>query len=65
MIPSRAKLRGSAELLTRFGIPLAIAGLSVVFLVVPALRWGLVVTLPLVLIALVDFFQHSLISIYH
>ncbi len=59
MIPSRAKLRGSAELLTRFGIPLAIAGLSVVFLVVPALRWGLVVTLPLVLIALVDFFQRK------
>lgn len=59
MIPSRAKLRGSAELLTRFGIPLAIAGLSIVFMVVPALRWGLAVTLPLVLIALVDFFQRK------
>ena len=52
---NRARWRWSANTVTRFGLPLALVALSVVF----ALWWwwGLIVTLPLVAIAVWDFFQ--------
>lgn len=59
MIPSKAKWRDSAELLTRFGVPLALLALSTLFATIPALRWGLIVSLPLLLIAIWDFFQRK------
>ena len=64
MIPNKAKLRGSAELATRFGILLFLLLVSALLIVAPWawMRWGLVVTLPLLGLAVWDFFQrkHSL-----
>ncbi|MHA6318536.1 FMN-binding glutamate synthase family protein [Altererythrobacter sp. CAU 1778] len=62
MIHNRAKWRDSAALAVRFGIPLALLAISVLFLAISWLRWGLIVTLPLLAIAVWDFFQrkHSL-----
>lgn len=59
MIPNRAKLHASGELLPRFGLPLALIALTGFFAWYPALRWGLVVTAPLLAIALIDFFQRK------
>ena len=54
-----AALRGSSELIMRFGLPVVLGLLSLLFLLVPWLRWGLIVTLPLLVIALWDFFQQD------
>lgn len=59
MIPNKAKWRDSAELLTRFGVPLALLVLSLIFAIFPMFRWGLIVSLPLLLIAAWDFFQRK------
>lgn len=59
MIPNKAKWRDSAELLVRFGIPISLLALSLLFVTTGWLRWGLVVTLPLLLIAIWDFFQRK------
>ena len=52
-----AALRGSSELLMRFGLPLTLFLLSLLFVSTPWLRWGLIVTLPLLAVAAWDFFQ--------
>ncbi|WP_126174711.1 FMN-binding glutamate synthase family protein [Tsuneonella rigui] len=54
---NRARWRWSANTATRFGLPAALLALSIVF----ALwwRWGLILTLPLLAIALWDFFQRK------
>ena len=56
---NRANLRESSELLMRFGPTAVVALLCAVFLLVEPLRWGLVVTVPLLLLALYDFFQRQ------
>ena len=56
---NKAGLRPSSELFMRFGIPLTLLLLSVLFLQVPWLWWGLIVTLPLLALALWDFFQRK------
>ena len=64
MIPAKAKWRGSGDLLARYGIPLALFALTAVFALAPGgwLKWGMLVTLPLLVIAIYDFLQrkHSL-----
>ncbi|MBL4859050.1 MAG: FMN-binding glutamate synthase family protein [Erythrobacter sp.] len=59
MIPNKAKWRDSAELLVRFGVPISLLALSLLFVSTGWLRWALVVTLPLLLIAIWDFFQRK------
>lgn len=59
MIPNKAKWRDSAELLVRFGVPISLLALSLLFVSTGWLRWALVVTLPLLLIAVWDFFQRK------
>ena len=54
---NRASLRGSSELLMRFGLPLTLALLALLFVVVPKLRWGLIAVLPLLAVAVWDFVQ--------
>ena len=49
---NRANLRESSELLMRFGPTAVVALLCAVFLLVEPLRWGLVVTVPLLLLAM-------------
>tara|TARA_Y100000817_G_scaffold252647_1_gene205307 strand:- start:723 stop:2339 length:1617 start_codon:yes stop_codon:yes gene_type:complete len=56
---NRANLRESSELLMRFGPTAVVALLCAVFLLVEPLRWGLVATVPLLLLALYDFFQRQ------
>ena len=59
MIANKAKWRDSAELAVRFGVPLALLALTLLFILLPWnwMKWGLVVTVPLLLVALWDFFQ--------
>ena len=59
MIANKAKWRDSAEVAVRFGVPLALLALTLLFILLPWnwMKWGLVVTVPLLLIALWDFFQ--------
>ena len=45
------------EITMRFGAPIALLALSILFAVTPWLRWGLIATLPLLAVALYDFFQ--------
>lgn len=61
MIPNKAKWRDAAELAVRYGIPVALLILSVLFWIAPWgwLKWGLVLTLPLFGIAVWDFFQRK------
>jgi len=59
LIHNRADWRDSAELFTRFVLPLVLLALSALFAWVGWLRWGLLVTLPLLAIALWDFFQRK------
>ena len=54
---NRARLRESSELFMRFGPTLVVAIVTILFAWVPWLRWGLVFTLPLLLLAGYDFFQ--------
>ena len=54
---NRARLRESSELFMRFGPTLVVALATALFAWVPWLRWGLVLTLPLLLLAGYDFFQ--------
>ncbi|WP_375290606.1 FMN-binding glutamate synthase family protein [Qipengyuania sp.] len=54
---NKAALRPSSELFMRFGIPVTLILISAIFALVPWLRPGLVITVPLVLVALWDFFQ--------
>ena len=64
MIPAKAKWRGSGELLARYGVPLALFALTAVFALAPWgwMKWGMLVTIPLLAIAVYDFLQrkHSL-----
>ena len=59
MIANKAKWGDSAELAVRFGVPLALLVLTLLFILSPWdwMKWGLVVTVPLLLVALWDFFQ--------
>ena len=52
-----AALRGSSELFMRFGLPLVLGLLTLLFLLLPWLRWGLVATGPLLAVAAWDFIQ--------
>ena len=54
---NRASWRSSADLYTRFAVPLVLLVLSAVALAWPPVRWLAVVTVPLLLIAVWDFFQ--------
>jgi glutamate synthase domain-containing protein 2 len=54
---NRASLRGSSELFMRFGVPLTLLLLAVLFALVQRLHWALVVVIPLLGIAAWDFFQ--------
>jgi glutamate synthase domain-containing protein 2 len=54
---NRARWRWSANVATRFALPAALLALSVVFALWWA--WGLIATLPLMIIAAVDFFQNE------
>ena len=59
---NRARWRWSAELVARFALPIALVLLSALFAWWEPMRWGLIVTLPLLVLAAMDFFQdnHSL-----
>lgn len=59
MIPNRAKWRDSAELLTRFGVPLSLVALTILFAAVSWLRWGLALSVPMLITAIWDFFQRK------
>lgn len=54
---NRAAVRGSSELLMRFGLPLTLTLLGILFAIVPQARWGLVIVLPLLAVAAWDFVQ--------
>lgn len=54
---NRASLRESSELFMRFGLPLTLALLAVLFAAVPKLHWGLLFVVPLLAVALWDFIQ--------
>ncbi|MEC7400262.1 MAG: FMN-binding glutamate synthase family protein, partial [Pseudomonadota bacterium] len=57
-----AKLRPSSELFMRFGPTLVVVLMVALSLTVPAWRWGLALSLPLLALAIYDFAQrrHSL-----
>jgi glutamate synthase domain-containing protein 2 len=55
---NRAPLRFSGKVAGRFAAPVVLLLLSALFAAWPPLRWGLVATLPLLALALWDFFQH-------
>lgn len=59
MIPNKAKWGNSGELLVRFGVPIGLLALSILFAAVEWLRWGLILTAPLLLVAVWDFFQRK------
>ncbi len=52
-----AQMRESSELFMRYGPTLVVVLLTVLFAIVEPLRWGLVFTLPLIGLAIYDFFQ--------
>ena len=54
---NKAHIRSSSELFMRFGPTLVVALLTALFITVDWLRWGLVFTVPLLLLAVYDFFQ--------
>lgn len=54
---NKAKMRGSAGLLMRYGLAVAVLVLTIIAAAIPGLRWGLLVTLPLLAIVVYDFFQ--------
>jgi glutamate synthase domain-containing protein 2 len=56
---NRAHLRESSELFMRFGPTAVVVLLTALFGIVDTLRWGLVITLPLLLLATYDFFQRK------
>ena len=56
---NRAHLRESSELFMRFGPTAVVVLLTALFGIVDTLRWGLVITLPLLLLAAYDFFQRK------
>lgn len=56
---NRAHLRESSELFMRFGPTAVVVLLTALFGLVDTLRWGLVITLPLLLLAAYDFFQRK------
>ena len=56
---NRAHWRSSSNVVVRFGPPLALVALSVLFALWEPARWGLVLTLPLAAIAVWDFFQRD------
>ncbi len=56
---NRAHLRESSELFMRFGPTAVVVLLTALFGIVDTLRWGLVITLPLLLLAAYDFFQRQ------
>ena len=56
---NRAQLRESSELFMRFGPTLVVVLLTALFGLVEPLRWGLVFTVPLLLLAVYDFFQRE------
>jgi len=55
---NRASTRESSELFMRFGPTLVVVLVTALCILVDALRWGLVFTLPLLGIAVYDFLQH-------
>lgn len=59
---NRARWRWSAELAARFALPMTLLVLSVLFAWWPPARWALIITLPLLVLAGMDFLQdnHSL-----
>ena len=54
---NRAQLRESSELFMRYGPTLVVALLTALFATVEWLRWGLIVTVPLLGLAIYDFVQ--------
>ncbi len=54
---NRAQMRESSELFMRFGPTLVVVLLAAICALVENLRWGLVVTLPLLTLAIYDFLQ--------
>ncbi|MET0251263.1 MAG: FMN-binding glutamate synthase family protein [Novosphingobium sp.] len=54
---SRARVRASATVLTRFAVPLALVILAVACAILPRGRWALLIVVPLLAIAVYDFFQ--------
>ncbi len=56
---NRANWHLSGNIVTRFALPMALAALSVLFVLWHPLRWGLVVTLPMLLLAAWDFVQNK------
>ncbi|MEZ5681034.1 MAG: FMN-binding glutamate synthase family protein [Erythrobacter sp.] len=52
-----ARMRGSSELLMRFGPTVVVALLAALSITVEPLRWGLFITLPLLALAIYDFIQ--------
>jgi glutamate synthase domain-containing protein 2 len=59
---NRARLRGSANIASRFAIPIILLVLAAIALALPMFRWALLILFPLLAIALWDFLQrrHSL-----
>ena len=62
MINTRSDWKKPLAVFARFGIPAVLLALVVVLAIIPVLRWGLILALPLLAIAVWDFFQlkHSL-----
>ena len=62
MINTHAEWKKPLAVFARFGIPAALLGIAILFAAIPILRWGLILVVPLLAIAVWDFFQrkHSL-----
>jgi len=56
---NRARWRWSANVATRFSVPLALLALSALLMLWDWSRWGLLLTLPLLGVAVWDFFQRE------
>lgn len=54
---NRARLRGSANLASRFAVPIALLALAALCLAWPPARWGALILLPLLAVAAWDFLQ--------
>lgn len=54
---NRVRLRGSANLASRFAVPIALLALAVLSAALPAARWALLILIPMLAIAAWDFIQ--------
>ncbi len=54
---NRVRLRGSANLASRFAVPIALLALAVLSAALPAARWALLILIPMLAITAWDFIQ--------